>query len=116
MEGDHLDHEYGFIDPWMEIAKSAKEAVVNDYADEDFDAQCIMCEKASIQVSLKNLKTFPWVKERYDAGNLFIHGWYFDIEHISGTHENIIYLECLPLPENKIQKRVAINVTLNQSP
>ena len=55
MEGDHLDHEYGFIDPWMEIAKSAKEAVVNDYADEDFDAQCIMCEKASIQVSLKNL-------------------------------------------------------------
>lgn len=80
MEGDHLDHEYGFIDPWMEIAKSAKEAVVNDYADEDFDAQCIMCEKASIQVSLKNLKTFPWVKERYDAGNLFIHGWYFDIE------------------------------------
>ena len=80
MEGDHLDHEYGFIDPWMEIAESAKEAVVNDYADEDFDAQCIMCEKASIQVSLKNLKTFPWVKERYDAGNLFIHGWYFDIE------------------------------------
>ena len=80
MEGDHLDHEHGFIDPWMEIAKSAKEAVVNDYADEDFDAQCIMCEKASIQVSLKNLKTFPWVKERYDAGNLFIHGWYFDIE------------------------------------
>ena len=80
MEGDHLDHEYGFIDPWMEIAESAKEAVVNDYADEDFDAQCTMCEKASIQVSLKNLKTFPWVKERYDAGNLFIHGWYFDIE------------------------------------
>ena len=80
MEGDHLDHEYGFIDPWMKIAKSAREAVVNGYADEDFDAQCIRCEKASIQMSLNNLKTFPWIKERYDAGKLFIHGWYFDIE------------------------------------
>jgi carbonic anhydrase len=31
-------------------------------------------------MSLNNLKTFPWIKERYDAGKLFIHGWYFDIE------------------------------------
>lgn len=64
----------------MEIAKAAREEVVNEHADEDFDAQCVRCEKASIQISLNNLKTFPWIKERYDAGNLFIHGWYFDID------------------------------------
>ena len=59
---------------------AAMEEVVNEHADEDFDAQCVRCEKASIQISLNNLKTFPWIKERYDAGNLFIHGWYFDID------------------------------------
>jgi len=80
MEGDHLSHEYGFIDPWMEIAKAAREKIVNNYADEDFDAQCVRCEQASIKISLDNLKTFPWIKERYDAGKLFIHGWYFDID------------------------------------
>lgn len=80
MEGDHLDHDYGFIDPWMKIAKTARDQVVADHADEDFGIQCIRCEQASIKVSLENLKTFPWIKERLDAGKLYIHGWYFDID------------------------------------
>tara|TARA_R110000782_G_scaffold27256_20_gene69187 strand:+ start:5536 stop:6183 length:648 start_codon:yes stop_codon:yes gene_type:complete len=80
MEGNHLGHDYGFIDPWMEIAKTARERVINNNENEDFDAQCVRCEKASIQISLDNLMTFPWIKERYDAGKLFMHGWYFDID------------------------------------
>lgn len=80
MEGDHLEHDYGFIDPWMKIAKPARDQVMQNYAEEDFDAQCVHCEKASIQISLDNLMTFPWIKERFDAKTLFIHGWYFDID------------------------------------
>jgi carbonic anhydrase len=32
-------------------------------------------------VSLDNLLTFPWVRERVENGTLALHGWYFDIEN-----------------------------------
>jgi carbonic anhydrase len=80
MEGNHGDHKYAFIDPWMEIARSARNKVLLEHADKDFSEQCTLCEKASIETSLYNLMTFPWIKQRYDEGKLFIHGWYFDID------------------------------------
>jgi carbonic anhydrase len=80
MEGNHGGENYDFIDPWMDIAKSARNKVLLEYGDKEFTAQCALCEKASIEKSLYNLMTFPWIKERYDSGKLFMHGWYFDID------------------------------------
>jgi carbonic anhydrase len=80
MEGNHGGQKYDFIDPWMEIAKSARNKVLQEQGDKEFAEQCTHCEKASIETSLDNLMTFPWIKERYDAGELYIHGWYFDID------------------------------------
>jgi carbonic anhydrase len=80
MEADHVNHDYAFIDPWMEIAKSARDEIIRTHGDKEFSEQCILCEKASIEVSMKNLMTFPWIKERIDAGKLALHGWYFDID------------------------------------
>jgi carbonic anhydrase len=37
------------------------------------------CEQNAVLVSLENLTTFPWVRERIDAGELKLHGWYIDI-------------------------------------
>ena len=34
----------------------------------------------AILVSLKNLMTFSWIRERVEQGKLALHGWYFDIE------------------------------------
>ena len=80
MEGDHLSNEYSFVDPWMGIVKNARASALKKYQDKAFDEQCAYCEKASIEISLTNLITFPWIKEKCDSGNLTIHGWYFDIE------------------------------------
>ncbi len=80
MEGDHLDHNYVYIDPWMEIARTARYEVIEKHFDKNFAEQCELCEKASIGVSLNNLMTFPWIKKRVDSGKLSIHGWYFDID------------------------------------
>lgn len=80
MEGDHLSNEYSFVDPWMGIAKKARASVLKKHQGKSFDEQCAHCEKASIEISLTNLMTFPWIKEKCDSGNLTIHGWYFDIE------------------------------------
>jgi carbonic anhydrase len=80
MEGNHKGQSYAFIDPWMDIAKTARDKVLSEHGDKEFSEQCSLCEKASIETSLSNLITFPWIKERYDEGNLDIHGWYFDID------------------------------------
>jgi carbonic anhydrase len=78
MEGEHGD-DHGFIDPWMKNAQAAREKVLNEHGDKEFDEQCSHCEKTAIGVSLENIMTFPWVKQRVEEGSLFVHGWYFDI-------------------------------------
>lgn len=40
-----------------------------------------LVERAAIRGSLDNLLTYPWIKERVDAGNLNLHGWWFDLEN-----------------------------------
>jgi carbonic anhydrase len=44
-------------------------------------ARARACEQASIQLSLQNLMTFPWISERVEQGTLRIHGWYYDLDH-----------------------------------
>lgn len=34
----------------------------------------------AILVSLDNLLSFPWIRERVDRNMLTLHGWYFDID------------------------------------
>jgi carbonic anhydrase len=36
-------------------------------------------ELAGVRISLRNLRTFPWVSEREQAGRLKLHGAYFAI-------------------------------------
>lgn len=40
-------------------------------------ARC--CERQGVLVSLENLMTFPFIKDKVEAGTLQIHGWYLDI-------------------------------------
>ena len=68
-----------FISAWMDIAKSAKQRVLKDYPQCSLDDQAHHCEKESLLVSLDNLKTFPWIRERVSKGQLFLHVWYFDL-------------------------------------
>ena len=49
--------------------------------DATLDERARACEQRAILVSLRNLMTFSWVKERVEQGKLTLHGWYFDIEH-----------------------------------
>lgn len=37
------------------------------------------CERQAVLVSLENLMTFPFIRERVEAKTLEIHGWYLDI-------------------------------------
>ncbi|MCX7626956.1 MAG: carbonic anhydrase [Methylophilaceae bacterium] len=70
-----------FITGWVNIAARAKERILAEMPDALPEKQCCACEKASILVSLENLLTFPWIRERVERGVLTLHGWYFNIDN-----------------------------------
>jgi carbonic anhydrase len=46
---------------------------------EDWEAYLRQLEFASVELSLKNLMTFPFVKKAVEAGELALHGAYFGV-------------------------------------
>jgi carbonic anhydrase len=79
LEGS-VDKQESFIAEWMGIADAAREQVELEYAHASSEVRHRACEQQAILVSLDNLKTFSWVRERVEQGKLALHGWYFDIE------------------------------------
>lgn len=69
----------GFISKWMELAKPAYDQVMEFHAATHIEEQAHLCGQYSLINSYKNLFTFPWIKERVEAGQLFLHAWYFDL-------------------------------------
>ena len=75
-----IQNPNSFIDDWMHLAESARKEVTKEMPDASLEEQARACEQRAILVSLHNLMTFSWVRERVELGTLTLHGWYFDIE------------------------------------
>lgn len=81
MEGDFpRAADTDFIGRWMSIADPARSRVQERFAQASPAEQNRACELAAILVSLKNLQTFPWLRQRVDNEHLTLHGWYFDMD------------------------------------
>ena len=72
--------EDSFIGSWVGIAEAAKQQVLAELPSKPAEVQGYACEKAAILLSLDNLMTFPWIKQRVEEGHLALHGWYFDLQ------------------------------------
>ncbi|HEV2646388.1 MAG TPA: carbonic anhydrase [Acidobacteriaceae bacterium] len=80
MDGEGLTvNDFEFIGTWVSIARPARERVMRELAGESDAVRVKACEHGAIALSLENLMTFPWIRERVEAGSLTLHGWYFDI-------------------------------------
>lgn len=77
---DEVPEPNGFVAQWVRIAKAAKERVLAKHKGEDAETLCRHGELESIQESLKNLKTFPFVEEAIQHRGLTVMGIYFDLE------------------------------------
>lgn len=68
-----------FIPAWTTIAAEAfhRAKSTTSVAEGAEFTRC--CERQAVLVSLENLRTFPFIQEKIDAGKLDIHGWYLDI-------------------------------------
>ena len=68
-----------FLEQWLDLAEPARRAVLERLPDADGATRHRACEEASLVLALENLLTFPWVRQRVEAGTLSLHAWYFVI-------------------------------------
>lgn len=68
-----------FVSSWMRIAAKARDDALNNPLCTSIAMRRRYCEQAAVQVSIFNLMSFPWVRERVEHEELHLHGWYFDI-------------------------------------
>ncbi|MFL6862511.1 MAG: carbonic anhydrase [Allosphingosinicella sp.] len=67
-----------FIAHWIDLLDTARDKVRAEHPSLDRAAFQAM-EREGVKVSLRNLRTFPWVREREADGRLKLHGAVFSI-------------------------------------
>lgn len=94
---------FEFLPDWVSVAGSLVERMEN-LASEAGEAERLRwLEKSAIALSINNLRTFPWIADRIDAGKLALHGWHFDLQHgqlqaMDGTTERFRAVQAGDMP------------------
>jgi len=70
---------------WLELGESAKRSALLSMGGETQEEILRYTEKISVIFQLENLLSYPAVKRRMEEGNLFLHGWHYDLK--SGSIE-----------------------------
>ncbi|MEI2636911.1 MAG: carbonic anhydrase [Methylotenera sp.] len=73
-------NEEELIAKWLGIAEDARQYVLRDLSGKPEHVLTHACEQAAILISLENLMSYPWIKQRVEAKKLALHGWYFDMQ------------------------------------
>ena len=79
MSPDSYENTFTFVLPWVSMLAAAHRRVLATMSQASEAARIRACEENAVLVSLENLTTFPWVRERVESGDLQLHGWYVDI-------------------------------------
>ncbi len=70
--------EGGFVGNWVSMLDEARDRVVAEHGAEGAKAELHM-ELAAVRESLANLRSFPFVRTKVEAGELTLHGAHFAI-------------------------------------
>jgi len=65
---------------WLSIASEARDVVKKQLKNSTPEEQADAFEKETLIISLNNLLTYPYIKERISKNKLKIFGWQFNIE------------------------------------
>ncbi len=71
---------FKFVSGWVSTLTAAHRRALATMPDATTAEIQHVCERNAVLVSLENLTTFPWIRERIADRRLKLHGWYFDIE------------------------------------
>jgi carbonic anhydrase len=69
-----------FIARWVSIADEAKQIVLKKFPDADGPILCGHCELESIRISIRNLRTFPFIQDAIREREISLVGAYFDMD------------------------------------
>ncbi len=85
---------------WLELGESAKtSAILSLGANAPKEELLRLTEKLSVIKQIENILTYPNVKKLFENGDLYIHGWYYDIETGLIEYYNADSYEFLPLKD-----------------
>jgi len=73
---EHIPH----VQRWLDVSREVKGRVDRLVRENTLEEREWLTEQINILVQLRNLLTYPYIRERYDAGSLNIHGWHYIIE------------------------------------
>lgn len=79
MDPEPYDNAFKYVPSWVSMLAPAHRRVLATMSKAGEEARTRACEQNAVLVSLENLTTFPWVRERVESGTLKLHGWYIDI-------------------------------------
>lgn len=75
-ELDHLPH----VRKWLEVSREVPGRVDRLMTGDSPEEREWLTEQVNILVQMRNLLTYPYIKERYDRGALNVYGWHYIIE------------------------------------
>lgn len=75
---DAAPGEGGFVASWISLLDDARDEVIAHHGADMAHAARAM-EQAAVKVSLANLRTFPWIREKEEANVLSLKGAFFAI-------------------------------------
>jgi len=78
LRGAPQDSPYDFIGDWMQLLRPAAEEVAANALMTQAERQKAL-EQLSLRFSLRNLRSFPWIKQAEEQGALALHAAWFDI-------------------------------------
>jgi carbonic anhydrase len=78
-----IQTEAMFISKWMSMLDDARLSVLASHQTKSQEEKLASLEREGVKTSIRNLRTFPFVREREEKGKLNLHGAHFDIK--SGT-------------------------------
>ena len=74
------DRADSFVGQWMSIAEEARRRVLQNHPNADAETKWRLAELESIKVSVRNVRSFPFVEEAMRTRQLNVIGIYFDLE------------------------------------
>lgn len=74
---------------WLELIHPVRDKVLERFTEDEPEAREWYVEQGNVVEQLRHLLTFPYIKERVEAGKLVLSGWYYIIE----TGEIFVYNE-----------------------
>ncbi|MGI3166693.1 carbonic anhydrase [Pseudooceanicola sp. 200-1SW] len=84
-QAPELDEKSSFVGRWMDLLRPGYERIKDIEGEE---AQRDALERQAVLISLENLMTFPFLRDRVETGDLSVHGLWHDIGN--GTLEQYL--------------------------